>query len=86
MVEFYDCVSPGSRAEDVADVSEGAAEDVFLFVGGDVVAEGAAGPGRAVVEEWVEDFDGFLQHFVGGFEWGAVVAGFGRDGGDIVGD
>lgn len=85
MAEFHNSVAPGTGAEDVADIRHGEAEGVFLLVGGEVVAQAAAGPSRAGVEEGLEDCDGFLQGFVEGVNWGAVFAGCGRDGGHVAG-
>lgn len=78
MAEFDDRVAPWAGAEDVSDVGDGVAEGGAMFLVFDVVAEGAAGPGRLFLEEGLDDGDCFLDWFFERGDWGAGFARFGR--------
>ena len=82
---FYDGVAPGPRAEDVPDVGDRVAEGVALFDCREGVAEAAACPGGALLEEGFHGGDGFLERFVECVDGWAVRARGGWDRSDVVG-
>ena len=64
MAHSDDGVTPGSGTEDVADIGDGVAQIVALFVGGEVVANCTASPGRPSFEEFFQDLDGCTEAIV----------------------
>lgn len=86
VAHFDNGVTPGSGAEDVADVGDGVAQVVALFVTGEIVADCAASPGRPSFEEFFEDLDGCAEAIFEFLDWGETFLRFGGNFGDVVGD